>query len=232
MVKASATYIFLVLSFVVFSQNKFVGGKFCENGVSPSQSHSIFDSLGNYFSIGDDGQGKSSEDTFYLAAMNSVFYSSFGKWSYNIKNSQVVRDTHDSIPLVEIGSPDLNSSGVKKFTATDFYGKKIYRFRFFVFISETEVVEIRSDNLSGILKVDISSYSQIIIPGLDNPIMSNTLLGDYNIRYAVPVELVYNLRPINKHYQEHRNEVYRTIFRWSGSRLKPQGKFWLYLCDF
>ena len=223
----------------LFSQNKFVGGKFCEQGASPYTSFSVFDSLGNCFFIGFPNGNriytdpKHNKDTFNIKDNESEFITYYGNWKYSAKSIQVTVKSHDSIPLVQMSSTSYqNLSGIKNFTATDVYGKKIMRFRFFRLYSDSIFVPIYSDSSTGILRLDKFNIDKVYIPGLDAWIITDTLPSECNLDFAIPSSLVIYLSPINKHYEGYRNKIIESVFKWEKPTLYPHGKYWLYLCDF
>ncbi len=216
-----------------------MGGKFCEEGATSYTSRSIFDSLGNCYFIGyPNGYSmhmnqKYNKDTFNIKNDRDGFTSHYGTWKYSSQTNQVTISTHDSVPLVEFRSLS-NQTGlpVKTFSAIDVYGRKVFRFRFFILANNSTLVPIWSDSAIGILKLYENEFDKLYIPGIDGEINTNELRNESELKFAIPSQLVIYLTPTNKHYKDYRKEIQTAIYTWKKPQLLPNGKYWLSLCDF
>jgi len=227
-------HILILLYFIfitgLFSQNKFTGGKFCEEGASNYTGRSVFDSLGNCFFIGQQGYDWEFDTS---DRRGESFYAFYGKWAYNTKTNIVTTTVYDSFPLVKVTSTSAsNFSGIKTLRARDNYGKTVYQFHVYRLIYDTILVKVLSDSTSGELKLNISEIQRIYIPGIEKPINTDNLSEELVLEYIIPSDLIKILPPIIFNEPKYRYKIRETNYKWEKPTLFPHGKYWMTLCEF
>jgi len=222
--------ILLSIRSIVSGQQVFKGGKFCEEGATGYTSRSVFDSIGNCFFIGKQGY-KWMSDTFELSDRKFNFF--YGKWVFNPKNRMVTTIAHDSFSLVTVKEISAsNSSGIKSIRVKDFYGYPVKRFQVYGFISDTVVVKIKSDPITGVLTLNTFTTKKIYIPGIEDPLSTTSLAEETELNYIIPSSLIIVLPPFIRYDPEYRYKINEDNYTWIKPKLLPYGKYWMTLCDF